>query len=378
MKVLVVAGFADSLLNFRGELLKALIGAGAEVHVAAPALQRGTPVATRLEALGCRVHDIPLARTGLNPFSDLRLLWALYRLAAQIRPTHILSYTIKPVLYGTIAAWLAGVGKRTALITGLGYAFDDQGGWRRKGVQVIARSLYRVALSRASTVIFQNPDDRAMLVRLGLVAAHKTALVNGSGVPLGKFATQSMPAVGADGAGVNFLLIARLIRDKGVLEYVEAARQVKARYPAATFHLAGWIDSNPSAISQQALDEWIAEGVVTFHGFLEDVRDVLAACHVYVLPSYREGTPRSVLEAMACGRAIVTTDAPGCRETVIDGRNGFLVPVRDSDALARACMRFLAQPELIARMGRQSRLMAEEKFDADKVNIQMMKHMAVA
>ena len=175
----------------------------------------------------------------------------------------------------------------------------------------------------------------------------------------------------------RFLLIGRLLGDKGIREYVQAAEQVKLQYPETQFDLVGWIDANPNTITQPELDSWTAAGTVNFLGRLNDVRPAIGDCSVYVLPSYREGTPRTVLEAMAMGRAVITTDAPGCRETVVDGDNGFLVPIKDADALAQAMLRFIEQPELFAQMGLRSRAIAEEKYDVHKVNAQMLKGMGL-
>jgi len=374
MKVLVLASLAESLSNFRGKLLLALKQTGAEVHAVAPELSEDAAASAAMAGMGVVCHNVPLLRTGLNPWQDSRTLLALVSRFRQVRPTHFLAYTIKPVIYGTVAAWLAGVPQRTALITGLGYAFNAEARGLRGLLQRLLRLMYRFALARATRVVFQNPDDRALFIALGLVAADKSAVVNGSGIPLEDFAQQPLPPQDR----CHFLLIARLLSDKGIHEYVTAARQVRQRHPdQAVFHLVGWIDSNPAAIKQSDLDDWIAEGLIQFHGKLSDVRPLLAGCHVYVLPSYREGTPRTVLEAMATGRAVITTDAPGCRETVTDGDNGYLVPVADADALAAAMGRFLDQPTLVATMGQRGREIAADKYDVHKVNAQMLKHMGV-
>jgi glycosyltransferase involved in cell wall biosynthesis len=374
MKVMVLASLAESLSNFRGKLLLALKQTGAEVYAAAPEISTDTATSAALARMGVHCHDVLLARTGLNPWRDSITLLALYRCFRQVRPTHFLAYTIKPVIYGIVAAWLAGVPQRTALITGLGYAFSAEARGLRGLLQQLLRLMYRFALARATRVIFQNPDDRALFIQLGLVKPDKTVVVNGSGIPLEDFPQQPLPPQGQ----CHFLLIARLLGDKGIHEYIAAARQVKQRYPdSAVFHLVGWIDSNPAAIKQSDLDSWIAEGLIQFHGKLSNVRPPLAACHVYVLPSYREGTPRTVLEAMATGRAVITTDAPGCRETVIDGDNGYLVPVADATALAQAMLRFLDHPALISTMGQRGRDIAAEKYDVHKVNAHMLNHMGV-
>lgn len=373
MKIFVLASFGSSLSNFRGKLLAALAQIGAEVHVAAPDLLTDAATMQTLASLGSNCHHVPIARTGMNPLQDSGALLAMLRLMRSVKPTHFLGFTIKPVIYGTLAAWLAGVPQRVALITGLGYAFSSETKGMRGALQRLLRVMYKLALRQATCVVFQNPDDRALFIELGLVERHKTALVNGSGIPLEDFVQRPLPPL----EQCHFLLIARLLRDKGIHEYIGAARRVKQRYPHAVFHLVGWIDSNPSAIDEADLNAWIAEGLITYHGRLNDVRERLAASHVYVLPSYREGTPRTVLEAMATGRAVITTDAPGCRETVVHGDNGYLVPIRNTDALAQAMMQFLDHPEQIARMGQRSREIAIEKYDVHAVNAQMLKHMGV-
>ena len=324
----------------------------------------------KLERMHVTPHDIPLVRTGTNPLADLRLSWQLYLLMREMQPAILLGYTIKPIVYGTIAAWLAGVPRRYALVTGLGYAFT---GARNNLLTRVMRLLYRFALGKAHKVFFQNPDDERLFRELRLVPAFvPSVIVNGSGVDLATYAMQPVPT-----GGPVFLMIGRLLGDKGVREYAEAARCVKARAPDARFRLAGWIDSNPDAIAQAELDAWVADGTLEFLGKLDDVRSAIAAATVYVLPSYREGTPRTVLEAMAMGRPIITTNAPGCRETVIDGDNGYLVPVGSIDALVEAMQRFIDNPQLAARMGRRSYEIAEDKYDVHKVNAVMLREMGI-
>lgn len=370
-RFLLIGGLAESLVNFRGPLIAALQARGVCVHVAAPDMPQANPVRKQLEARSVEVHSIVLQRTGRNPLVDMQTLWGLWRLMRRVRPDHVLGYTVKPVIYGSLAAWLAGVPRCFAMITGLGYAFQRQvqGG----ALQLLVRRLYAMALSGVKCVFFQNPDDQALFRQQGLVASGaRTCVVNGSGVDVASFSVQPLPA-----GGVNFLLIARLLGDKGVREFVGAARQVKAVHPQAQFTVVGWIDSNPDAIQQHELDEWVAAETIHFMGRLSDVRPAIAACSVYVLPSYREGTPRTVLEAMAMGRAIITTDAPGCRETVVNGDNGLLVPVKSVDELAQAMCRFIDEPGLAGAMGARSRLIAEEKYDVHKVNAVMLSEMGL-
>ncbi|MBP8046350.1 MAG: glycosyltransferase family 4 protein [Psychrobacter sp.] len=371
-KFLLIAGFAESLIAFRKPLIVALLNKGLEVHVAAPELSANQEIISELTELGVVAHDIPLQRTGMNPLADLRALLALWQLMRQIKPRYVLGYTIKPVIYGTLAAWLARVPQRFALITGLGFAFIGEEDNQRSRVRAVVQGLYRAALRHCHTVFFQNPDDEALFRQLAILSVDTTTcVVNGSGVDVAQFDVASF----VEQAALRFLLIGRLLGDKGVREYVQAAEQIKQRYPATQFDLVGWIDANPNTITQVELDQWVAAGTVNFLGRLNDVRSAIKDCSVYVLPSYREGTPRTVLEAMAMGRAVITTDAPGCRETVVDGDNGFLIPVKDANALAQAMLRFIEQPELIAQMGKRSRFIAEDKYDVHKVNAQMLKGM---
>lgn len=371
MRILVIAGFAESIVTFRGALLEALARAGCEVHVAAPGVESTAQLGSSHGLHEYGLHDVPLARAGTNPFADAKSLFALYRLMRRLRPDIVLPYTIKPVIYGTLAAWLARVPRRFALVTGLGYAFTGE---RQGLVNRVVRLLYRAALARTGKVFFQNPDDERLFRDLGIVPARvASVVVNGSGVDVAAYA-----ATPVQPGGPVFLLISRLLGDKGVREFAEAARRIRATAPDARFQLVGWIDENPDSITQAELDDWVSSGVVEFLGKLADVRPAIAGCTVYVLPSaYREGTPRTVLEAMAMGRPIITTDAPGCRETVIEGENGYLVPVRSVDALAVAMQRFVDDPSLAQRMGRRSRQIAEDRYDVHKVNAVMLHEMGI-
>lgn len=373
MRIVILASYRASLVNFRGPLLTALGDAGLEVHAVAPGLRDDPKTRHQLEAWGVIIHDIPMQRTGTNPLKDLGTMYTLHQLFRKIQPDAVLGYTIKPVIYGTLAAWLAKVPKRYSLITGLGYAFTGEANGKRRLVQQLLRKLYRQALSRTERVFFQNPDDEALFRQLGLL--HKrvpSQVLNGSGIDITQFAVVPLP----ENAPV-FLLIARLLGDKGIREYVAAAAKVRERYPQAVCRLVGFIDENPDSITQQELDQWIDEGAIEYLGALDDVRPAIAEASVYVLPSYREGTPRTVLEAMAMGRPIITTDAPGCRETVVEGDNGFLVPVKSVDALITAMLRFIETPELVVSMGQRSRVIAEEKYDVHKVNAVMLEAMGI-
>lgn len=369
-KALLIASFPDSIVSFRGALIRDIRARGFDVMIAAPNASGVSGLVQWLASVGATFHVIPLRRVSINPLSDARLLFSLYRLFRENAPDLILPYTIKPVIYGLVAGWLARVPRRYALITGLGYTFAEK---RNVFLSWVARSLYRIALGRSHKVFFQNPDDEKLFRQLGILRSDvPSVVVSGSGVNIEHYSVRPHPS----GQPV-FLLIGRLLGAKGVREYADAARSVRVRASAVRFLLAGWIDDNPDAISQSELSAYVDDGVLEYIGKLDDVRDAIACSTIYVLPSYREGTPRTILEAMAMGRAIITTDAPGCRETVIDGENGFLVPVKSVDALVDAMMKFIEDPALAARMGRRSREIAEEKYDVNKVNAVMLREMGI-
>lgn len=379
MKFLIISSFLPSVLNFRGKLLEALKNNGLEIHIFAPDLKDFVEEKTKLESLGYFIHDIPMQRTGTNPTADLKTLLAMYKLIKKIKPDYVLSYTIKPVIYGTLAAWMAKVPQRFALITGLGYAFQNVDAQSKRSIfQKLVHGLYQQALSHSHKTFFQNPDDLKLFQKLKLID-HKAAavVVNGSGVNVTDFNVLPLPLDHQQQPKISFLLIARLLVDKGVREYAAAAKLIKAEYPNVEFHLVGWIDDNPAAITQAELDTWVNNKILNYWGKLGDVRPAIAASSVYVLPSYREGTPRTVLEAMAMGRAIITTDAPGCRETVVHGQNGFLVEVKSVDSLVTAMQAFVQRPELIQQMGQQSRQIALDKYDVHQVNQHMMQEMGL-
>ncbi|MEJ1157419.1 glycosyltransferase family 4 protein [Prosthecomicrobium sp. N25] len=366
-RVLVIASLASSLVNFRGPLLQALQQAGHEVHTMAPDSDPAT-----LAWLGARAipfHEIPMARQGLAPHQDLATLLAMAAVMRRIRPDATLAYTMKPVVYGTLAARLTGVKRRYAMITGLGFAFTEAGqSWRRVLARRIASGLLKAALARLDAIVFQNPDDPADLIRLGVMNPDlPTTIVNGSGVDLDHFAVSPLPPE------PRFVMVGRVIADKGVVEYIEAARAIRAAHPEARFQLVGPIETGHSTLPKGLLESAVADGVIDYPGETRDVRPAVAAASVFVLPSYREGTPRAVLEAMSMGRPIITTDAPGCREPILDGVNGFMVPVRDVPALTDAMAKLIRDPELRARMGRESRRIAEERYEAKAVAASVLK-----
>lgn len=372
-KVFILAPDSRSIINFRSQLILDLSKKGFEVHVCAPKLSKDREVVEWLRYHRLRWHDIPLNRNGLNPFRDLCALFSLIRLLKNEKPNLLISYTIKPVIWGAFAAKWMGVPKCVALITGLGYAFIGAPSGKRKLIQFLARKLYALALQRTDLVFFQNKDDKEDFKRMGLLPPDVPVyIVNGSGVNTKEYPVSPFPR-----QPLTFLLIARLLGDKGIREYVRAAQLVKQKYPDVRFQIVGELDSNPDALKQREVDNWCNEGLVEWYGYQSDVRPFIRGCHVFVLPSYREGTPRAVLEAMSMGRAIVTTNAPGCKETVRHGENGFLVAVQSSAELAETMQAFIKSPDLIFSMGSRSREIVVERYDVYKVNQEMFEAMNI-
>ncbi|MCK2183058.1 glycosyltransferase family 4 protein [Halomonas getboli] len=371
LDVLIVAGNARSLIANRGDLIRDIQARGHTVAAAVPTAD----MLPGVQALGIPVFPLPMARAALSPRRDLATLLALWRLMRRLQPRAVLGYTAKPVIYGGLAARLAGVPRCHALITGLGHAFAEPRGWRDRGLTATVAALYRLGLAGQHGVFFQNPDDRAEFDARGLIGRRTRATcVDGSGINL-----EAFPACPIPEGPPLLLYVGRLLRDKGVAEFVAAAARLKAEWPEARFVAVGPHDASlPHACAAEDVVRWRREGIVEFVGGVDDVRPWLAACHAFVFPSrYREGVPRCVLEALATGRAVITTDAPGCRETVRDGGNGLLVPPGDIEALADAMGVLLAQPALLARMGRASRALAVERFDVCRVNRMMLEAMGL-
>lgn len=363
MRILVIGGKANSLLNFRGTLIREMVRRGHEVVAMAP--DADVDVQRGLAALGASFRQLPMARTGLNPFRDLADVVGMVRIFRQEKADLILTYTPKPVIFGLLAAWLAAVPRRFAMITGRGTPL-----MARKGslLRTVITFLYRLALGRAHGVIFQNHDDAAFFLEEGMLSrVTPQVVVSGSGVDVAWFAQAPLPS----GPPV-FLFLGRMLRDKGIQDYLQACRHLTENGVLAHFLAMGPLDSNPSALSAEQLRTGCAEGGVEYLAEAADVRPTLARAHVLVLPSRGEGTPRAVLEAMAMGRAIVTTDAPGCRETVEDGINGSLVPVGDVEALAGAMAKLAREPDLVAAFGREGRRIAVAKYEVGLVSTEVL------
>lgn len=356
--------------NVRRELLAAVRAAGHSVTVIAP--EPPAEMAPSLGELGVAYRQWRTSRTGIDPVGDLRAALALRSLLRAERPDVVLVYQIKAVLVAPLAAKLAGTRRVVVLVNGLGTVFDDRFGATRKAA--IARRIYGASLRLVDEIVFQNADDPALLQSLGLLGRTPWRVVPGTGVDLAKL-TEQPPHRGPP----TFTLISRLLVSKGVRELAAAARRVRARYPQTRFRLVGQLEAegHPDGISRREIDSWVAEGLVEYVGFTSDIVGVLRDTTAFVLPSYyREGVPRTNLEALAVGRPVITTDWVGCRDTVVDGVNGFLVAPRDVDALVERIERYVRDPRLAAEHGHASRAVAA-KFDIQIVNAAMLDALAL-
>ena len=375
----MIGATTRSLWNFRGKLIESIIGNGNEVVTCAGEYHEKT--VNWLKSLGADHVSIRFQRSGLNPFQDFLFFLRLFKVIRKERPDIIITYTSKPVIYGSLAARLAGVPRICSMITGIGVALQEDSGAGSRPLRRLAALMYRFSLRYNHLVFFQNQDDFALFKRLRIVEKQaKCVLINGSGVDLSYFQSCRL-----SGEHAHFLLISRLLRQKGIAEYHQAARILRERYPDAVFSLLGPFDRNRVSMTREEVDSWVKEGAIQYHGVDDDVRPLIEACNTFVLPSYNpEGQPRAVLEAMAMGRPVITTDTPGCRETVeltekgraqkvgretvMEGRNGFLVQPRNVEALVSAMERLIESRDLREKMGREGRRIAEEKYDVHKVN----------
>ena len=363
MRVAFVGIQTTELLTFRKEMLRAMVARGHTVLALAP---EDDPQVTReLRSMRVAFEPIPLRRAGLSPIADSMTLIALTRILRRYHADAILVSAAKPIVYGSIAARLAGVPMRAAMVTGIGSALGGGASVRRRFLSRLLRSMYGIGLRHDHVIFFQNVDDERLFTELGLVAGSRQQIVQiaGSGIDIDAFTPAPLPS-----APVTFLMVARLLRDKGLLEYIEAARLVRKAHPAVRFGLLGPLDPNPEGISPKELELIRREGCVEYLGESSDVRPFIAAAHVVVLPSYREGTPRSILEAMSMGRAILTTDVPGCRATVESGRNGLLVEPRSAESLADGMLELIDRADQLGAMGREGRQIVERRFDVRDVN----------
>lgn len=363
MRFAFVTSQAFTLINFRGSLISRLTAEGVEVFALAPDYDKYSRESVR--ALGAIPIDCALSRTGTNPFIDILNTFKLALTLSRVKPDITFCYSTKPVIFGLIAAFLARIPKRIAMIEGLGFVYtasNEKLTLLRILLKNMVSLLYRFALLLADKVIFLNDDDINDFLKSNLVSAKKVIKLGGIGVDLDEWKPTPLPL-----NPVTFVLAARLLREKGIVEYAEAAKKVKNKYPSTRFLLLGSLDENPGSLSESEVLAWVSQDIIEWPGQVS-VKDWYSKASVFVLPSYREGVPRSTQEAMAMGRPVITTLVPGCKDTVVEGVNGFLVPPRDSQVLADSMIKFVEQPDLIKKMGAASRALAHSRFDVHKIN----------
>lgn len=359
MKIAVLSSHTPSLFWFRMDMMLGFKALGHEVI--AIGNETEDLWSEKFSEHGIKYIQADISRNGTNPIKDLKTLKSLKAILKQERPDKLFTYQAKTVIYGGIAANMLGMTEVYPLIAGIGSVFLS-GDFKSKIIRFILKTEYRFAMRKSPKIFFQNNDDVKVFTDNKIIRKEKTVILNGSGVNLEKFTQKPLPE------GSAFLCISRLIKDKGVYEYLKAARIVKEKYPQVRFLLVGPYDSNPSALKPAELQPYIDDGIIEYFGEASDVRPYLEMCNTFVLPSYREGTPKTVLEAMAIGRAIITTDATGCRETVTNGENGYLVPIKDIDALSNAMIDLIKNPDKIPQMAKKGLELVHQKFDVNIIN----------
>ena len=360
MKALLLSSHTPSLFWFRVELMQEMQAAGYEVYAAAQMPE--AEWAKRFTEIGVTYRQIKVSRNGLNPFDDFATYLSIRALLKELRPDKIFVFQAKTIAYGCMAAASLGISEVYTLLAGLGSIYLGHG-LKNKIVKLIMSALYKQAFSKSRKVFFQNHDDKQTMLDEGLLSADKVVMIHGSGVNVEKFTPTALPKK------PTFLYIGRLIKDKGIGEYLAASVKIKHLFKEKVrCLLVGPYDSNPSALKPSELKPLVEQGIIEYFGEQADVRPFISECSIYVLPSYHEGTPKTVIEAMAMGRAIITTDVPGCRETVIDGCNGYLVTCKDADAVVDQMKYLIEHQEIVEEMGAESRRMACEIFDVRKVN----------
>lgn len=370
-KIVLIGTVASSFYGFRADLIRAM--REKQYTVYAFASEYTDSDLKKIESLGAIPITYELNRGGLNPLSDIVATYKLSKKICEIKPDLVFSYFSKPVIFGTIAAKLAKVPKIVGMLEGLGYTFTQQPEGLNKKTQLIKKVqvlLYKLALPQLHKLIFLNPDDPKDLINQYAINVRKVEVLGGIGLNLKEYPYQPINNIQQP---INFLFIGRLLKEKGIHDFLNAAKIVKEKYPETQFTVLGAIDPyNLGALMQSELDKLISSNIIDYPGHVDSVKDWIANSDVFVLPSYREGVPRSTQEAMAIGRAIITTDVPGCRETVVNGINGFIVQKWNPEALADKMIYFIEHPEKIQTMGEASHEIAIEKFDANKVNQKLM------
>lgn len=365
--IVFIGTIASSIYDFRADLIRSLLKQGHRIY--AFTSQYNAEDINKIEQLGAIPVTYTLNRGGLNPLADIVATYQLLKKIKHINPDVVFSYFAKPVIFGTLAAKLAKVPRVIGMLEGLGYTFTEQPeglSHKTKFIRYIQVFLYKMALPMLDQLIFLNPDDPKDLLETYSIKVKKVVILGGIGLNLQEYPYQPVDDISLP---IKFLFIGRLLKEKGIHEFVQAAKLVKKQYPKTQFTILGQIDTfNIGALQQAELDDLIASCVVEYRGQVNNVKDWITNSHVFVLPSYREGVPRSTQEAMAIGRAIITTDVPGCRETVIQNRNGFIIPRWDSKTLAEYMIYFIENPKQIRFMGDESHKIAIDKFDVEKVN----------
>ncbi|WP_302142701.1 glycosyltransferase family 4 protein [Halomonas alkalicola] len=373
MKVVLIGTNSSSIFGFRKLLLESLVEAGHDVRILTTDLPPEIKQRAK-EELNLEAEQYLLARRGMNPLLDLKNAWHLYRRLRSLNPDVVFCYFSKPVIWGALTSRLAGVERRYGMLEGLGYFFTDHpggDGCKKALVRAAQVALFRLSLPLLNGLVVLNPDDRKDLVDRYRIPVKDVMVLGGIGLDLAEY-TYSRPAPDR----IRFIFVGRLLQEKGISEYLAAAEMIKSRHPDAEFVILGKQDpGNPGSVDLDYMNRLVGSGVIIYPGVVTNVVDWLESSSVFVLPSYREGVPRSTQEAMAVGRPVITTDVPGCRETIRDGENGFMVPPHDAAAVAEAMERFIAQPDLIVSMGCRSRELAEKEFDADEINRRLMDYL---
>lgn len=368
IKAMIIAPSASSFSHYRGELVSAMKQAGHQITAIAPD-QDGEAA---LLPFGAGYIHVPYNRKSKNPIDDIKFMLKLKKIIKREQPDLVFSYALKPIIYGSIAAKIVGVKQIYSMLSGLGIVYVQKDSKKAKILKTLTNILLKIAFKCCTRVFFQNPDDREELVQYRLLKKEKGVVIDGSGINLDKFPRCDLPE------RVSFAMISRIMTEKGVREYCQAARIVKKKYPQVSMKLVGPFDEHEGHFCPEELSEYTSSGDIDYLGETNNVVPFLAGSTVFVLPTYyREGVPHSILEAMAMGRAIITTDMPGCREAVVDHYNGFLVPIKNSEAIAEKMIWMIEHPNDLRKMCERSHSLAADRFDVDKVNREMLSVMGL-